>query len=418
MSRVLLVGHRHVLAIILCCATASKLRRRASTVEELGVPWQRCAGEGEDCACNGGHVRFGEGDRWVTANFAEPVVSCNISMFGEDPAYNRLKECWCGAQAQEQAQRVAIVMLSRHPPELTTWLRYHLHDAGADHIFITAEDSPQMSSIVRQLPAEDQAKVTLWGAPGPSLLGVSSEDSRPVDDYTTLQARQTAAMARARDACKEMGIDWLVHIDDDELLYSPQKRKVGDLLGAVSANFEQAYLPNFEAVYDSAEVKNCFAETDKVNMNRYTFQSYANGKSAVRVSASEARPAGPHQWRDAQNRELSSVHLDQEPFGPAIMVLHYESCPFSRWQDKFWELGNTSPDKISQIPFMFYRESISRMQACRSGSQNHPQTLSLLGCDQGSLVQLWSQWKTTANPSLKEEDLMPIHIPWKTILGH
>eukprot|EP00439_Symbiodinium_sp_Y106_P070664 s699_g12.t1 len=175
-----------------------------------------------------------------------------------------------------------------------------------------------------------------------------------------------------------------------------------------------AYLPNVEAVYTSPEVKNCFAQTDKVNLNRYTFQSYANGKSAVRVAASEAYPAGPHQWRNAKNQELPSVHLDQEPFGPALMVIHYESCPFSRWQDKFWELGNTSPDKISQIPFQFYRESISRMQTCRSSGPQH--SLSLLGCDEGSLMQLWSEWKTAANPSLKSEDLMPIHIPWQAIM--
>ena len=101
----------------------------------------------------------------------------------------------------------------------------------------------------------------------------------------------------------------------------------------------QAYLPNVEAVYTSPEayhavscpfscrrlvrfrqVKNCFAQTDKalrdsriyepsgvgfssqrvsafdgweVNLNRYTFQSYANGKSALRVAASEAECALP-----------------------------------------------------------------------------------------------------------------------------
>ena len=139
-------------------------------------------------------------------------------------------------------------------------------------------------------------------------------------------------------------------------------------------------------------------ESEQVNVNRYTFQSYANGKSAVRVAAKEAwwrgcfiyrgvrlstssqvRPAGPHLWRDGLNQDLQSVHMDQvclfvclfgwlvgwlvgclvglfasktkevvvvfqgdkgsqrdelkEPFGPPIMVVHYESCPFSRWQD-------------------------------------------------------------------------------------
>lgn len=158
-------------------------------------------------------------------------------------------------------------------------------------------------------------------------------------------------------------------------------------------------------------------QTDKVNVNRYKFQSYANGKSAVRVGAKEVRPAGPHLWRDGLNQDLPSVHMDQEPFGPPIIVVHYESCPFSRWQDKFWELGNTSPEKVSQIPFPFYRTSISKMQICRSNTESgkDARELEMLGCDQASLMQFWSQWKTEANPSLTLEDLMPIHIPWEKI---
>eukprot|EP00439_Symbiodinium_sp_Y106_P071909 s699_g13.t1 len=255
MSFVRLLAHGNVLAALLCCATASKLRTREQAgavpagvpqIEELGLLWQRCAAEGDECACGSGHVRFGEGDRWVALQLGagSAPVSCNISSFGEDPAFNRMKECWCAAPASENPQpaRVAIVMLSRHPPDLNTWIRYHLHHEGVEHIFVRAEDSPQISESVQQLSAQDQAKVTLWATPSPSLLGLSSTDSRPVDDYTTLQARQTAAMARARDACSQMGIDWLIHIDDDELLYSPQSRKIGDLLAAVPSNLAQAAL--------------------------------------------------------------------------------------------------------------------------------------------------------------------------------
>jgi len=384
-----------------------------SAREELGVVWQHCATEGSQCQCSG-LVRFGQGDRWVAAEHAGQVM-CNVSAFQQDPAFNRRKECWCAAPEQpSQTANAAIVTLSRHPPDLTTWIRYHLHHAGVQHIFIQSEDSPATVEMIQQLPTEDQYKVTLWEA-ATSLLGVPSADSRPQDDYTTLQARQTAVMARAKQACEEMHIDWLIHIDDDELLYTPQHRKIGDLLAAVPTIFLQAYLPNVEAVYNSPEVKSCFMQTDKVNVNRYTFQSYANGKSAVRVAAKEVRPAGPHLWRDGLNQDLQSVHMDQEPFGPPIMVVHYESCPFSRWQDKFWELGNTSPEKVSQIPFPFYRKSISKMQTCRSNTEagKDAQELEMLGCDQASLMQLWSKWKTSANPALTVEDLMPIHIPWE-----
>jgi len=171
-------------------------------------------------------------------------------------------------------------------------------------------------------------------------------------------------MERARTLAAKLGIDWLVHIDDDELLYSPTQRRVGEVLAAVPRVFRQAYVPNVEAVYESSNVKNCFSETREVNTNPYAFNSYANGKSAVRVASDDLIPAGPHQWKSTTGLDVSSVHLDREPFGAPLLVLHFESCPFVRWEDKFWELGNTSPDKVQAIPFQFYRESIARFQRC------------------------------------------------------
>eukprot|EP00440_Ansanella_granifera_P066877 gb/GFBE01072526.1/.p1 GENE.gb/GFBE01072526.1/~~gb/GFBE01072526.1/.p1 ORF type:complete len:516 (+),score=123.90 gb/GFBE01072526.1/:1-1548(+) len=394
--------------------------------KELGVFWEHCAMEGQDCSCNTGNVRFGEGNRWaaVEKGFQATPVPCTATSFGEDPSYNRVKECWCARASNHavKAAKVAIVMLSRHPPDLNAWLRYHLGHAGVEHVFIKAEDSPDVATTLQQLPQDFQAKVTLWDEShsAASVIGLIAEDkdNRPQDDYSTLQDRQMTAMARAKEECVRMGIDWLIHIDDDELLYTPQQRKIGDLLAAMPSQFNQAYLPNVEAVYESAKVKSCFMETKQVNLNRYTFESYANGKSALRViSNQKVHPAGPHQWRDSLNQELNSVHMDKEPFGTPLMVVHYESCPFSRWQDKFWELGNTSPDKISAIPFPFYRESISRMQSCRSSSASLAQGMSVLGCSQAELANLWSRWKTVANPKLESKDLMPINIPWDTIIG-
>jgi len=381
---------------------------------ELGTSWHRCAREGSNCACSSGVLRFGEDSRWVTEEFRlnSAPVPCALASFGLDPAVRRVKECWCAAATlPPKAAKVAIVMLSRHPPDLKTWIKYHASHIGVDHIFIKLEDSPGVSAILEQLSEEERTKVTLLGASNQaaSLIGMG-EDTRPEDDYTSLQARQMVAMASAKRSSEAMGIDWLIHIDDDELLYT-QNRKIGELLAAMPAGSDQAYLPNVEAVYDSADVKSCFMQTKQVNLNRYTFESYANGKSAVRVARKDAHPAGPHQWRDAANRELESTHMDQEPFGSPILVVHYESCPFARWEDKFWELGRTSPQKVSQIPFPFYRESITKMQSCRSRDSGLP------GCSRDALVALWSKWKTRGNSNLKQEDLMPLNIPWDAIIS-
>lgn len=324
-------------------------------------------------------------------------------------------------QSQKKAaeSKVAIVMLSRNPPDFDAWLRYHLGYMKVEHVFVQVEDTPWLEEgapFWDTLPGSYREKVTIWRLPTQSL---SSTDSRPADDYDTLQARQIRAMAQAKAESQERGIDWLIHIDDDELLHAPMHRSIGELLAAMPANFDQAYIPNVEAIYDNSNVKHCFAETKEVNMNRYKFVSYANGKAAVRVhsaSGVEIRPAGPHQWRTTENREPASVHLDQEPFGPPLMVVHFESCPMVRWEDKYWELGNTSPDRINRIPFKFYRESIQRMQHCRSTGA--AMAAGSGECSQDSLTKLWESWKTIHDTDLRPEDLMPLRIPWATIMAY
>merc|ERR1712232_776386 len=158
-------------------------------------------------------------------------------------------------------------------------------------------------------------------------------------------------------------------------------RPAGEILAAMSASFSQVYIPNVEAVYKSSSVQHCFAETSTMNRNRYKFTSYANGKAAVRtLDQDEERgndgdgvhPAGPHQWRTRDNVEPRSIHLEDEPFGPPLMVVHFESCPLLRWEDKYWELGNTSPEKVRKIPFKFYRDSITMMERCKAIAQTGP----------------------------------------------
>lgn len=412
--------------------------------EELGSEWSRCAAEGDSCSCPSGRVRFGGEGRWVLAeqqSGAAARTQCDMAVFGVDPAPERRKECWCAEiQPKTREVRSAIVMLSRHPPEFATWLRYHLDYVGVERIFMEVEDTPQFNATWNALPPAHQERVTVWH-PNSYFKVAHDAQQRPTDDYETLQARQLRAMARAKDEATAAGIQWLIHIDDDELLYSPMQRPLADVLGAMPDEVEQAYIPNVEAVYPSVDVKNCFEETTEVNMNRYNFVSYANGKAAVRLdgpSAEYIQPAGPHLWREVDGFEPQSLHLDEESFGSPLFVVHFESCPFSRWEDKFWELGNTDASKIHRIPFQFYRESIERMQHCAASARSasalraHQSFVQRRAspppsgaasstasgeCSAQELKQLWSRWKTEANPKLARKDLMPIQIPWQQILS-
>jgi len=407
-----------------CQCDESAGSQRQQVTDEMGLPWERCASEGEDCACDSGSIRFGSESRWIVteSGFAKGAhAACSTASFnGLDPAISQSKECWCLASSAPSMRQtadpsVAIVLLSRRAPDLKTWLQYHLNYMGVKHIFMVIEDTPHFDDVWKSLSQASRDRITVWRNDAASQGG----DNRPADDYTTLQARQISAMRRAKAASRDMGIDWLIHIDDDELLYAPFHRSIGEILTSVSSDFSQAYLPNVEAVFDSPDVKSCFTETATVNMNRYTFVAYANGKAAVRVSDDDAFPAGPHNWRRSDNTELNSMHLDAETFGSPLMVVHFEACPFAHWEDKYFELGNTSPDKVSAIPFPFYRESITRFMECRSrvdAGDSFESFLQLDGhCSQASLKALWSRWKTRSNPRLRSQDLMPITIPWDKI---
>jgi len=400
---------------------------RAADVVEMGVPWARCGTEGEVCSCSGS-IRFGIGQRWVTADRSQLTSSatpCGAASFeGQDPQLGITKECWCEQRPDSVLEapprdRVAVVMLSRRPPDLKLWLQYHIGHMGVDHVFMQVEDTPTFNATFESIPHAFRQKVTVWRAAPMTPVAGSAFEARPPDDYETLQRRQVSAMSLAKQACQQMGINWLLHIDDDELLYAPFHRPVGEILSAMPGGFDQAYIPNTEAVYPSADVRSCFSETSEFNVNVFTFNSYANGKAAVRASDVVAVPAGPHQWRDSQGHELPSIHLDREPFGPPLMVVHFESCPFSRWEDKFWELGNTAPSKVQQIPFRFYRESIERMQRCRAASGQQQSFLAsgdvAPECSEASLKQFWASWKTERNPAITPKSLMPLRIPWRTI---
>eukprot|EP00747_Dinoflagellata_sp_TGD_P181470 gnl/TRDRNA2_/TRDRNA2_35325_c0_seq1.p1 gnl/TRDRNA2_/TRDRNA2_35325_c0~~gnl/TRDRNA2_/TRDRNA2_35325_c0_seq1.p1 ORF type:complete len:545 (+),score=119.45 gnl/TRDRNA2_/TRDRNA2_35325_c0_seq1:227-1636(+) len=400
------------------CAGASGGRRGRR--DELGIQWSHCGVQDETCTCPSGTVRFGLGSRWLVHQADKPAMSslaCDAKNFEDgDPAYELPKECWCEVARKPEPKtgnKVAIVLDSRRPPDLKTWLQYHMVYMGVDHVFMQVEDTPDfnISSIAPAL----QKRITIWKAEA-----VKAGDKRPADDYTTLQARQMKVMQRAKDECTKMGIDWLFHIDDDELIYTPLHRKIGDVMANLPQEFDQAFIPNVEALFKSADVKGCFTETTDVNVNPFAYVSYANGKSAVRVANPDAIPAGPHQWKADWGGELPSVHMDKEAFGPPLFLIHYESCPFSRWEDKYIELGNTSPDKVAKIPFQFYRESITRMMQC-TGKKNMKGVDANMAaswkCSQAGLKNLWTSWKTKANKHISPEDVMPIQIPWKKVMA-
>lgn len=382
--------------------------------------WTRCAPEGKLCQCSAhSEIRFGYGKRWVVTQAGEvqgPVMCDVNSLKMPDPVYNTRKECWCKPDdIKKPSAKVAIVSVTKDPVDLELWLRYHFNYVGIEHLYLQIEETSWLSKYVESLPDHLKKRITFWAGP---KAASQDQGQRPQHDYESLQSRQMDAMEKAKLLAQQAKYDWLLHIDDDELIYVPEHQNLGDVLQEIPMQFSQVVVPNVEAVYPN-DGKHCFNSSFEANTNVHTYAGYFNGKPVVRLSDANTYPLGPHRWQNYQGSQPLTYELgQQQPFGPRAMVVHYESCPFQRWEKKFWRLSNTSPDKIKTIPFPFYRESINLMIHCQSfftkvgfkPDPNEPPE-----CREDNLHHVWARFKTRENPVFKPWDMLPINIPWNKI---
>lgn len=311
-----------------------------------------------------------------------------------------------------QCAHVGIVAVMTSPPDITKWLAYHRY-IGVNKFYLRME-----GAVPRVL--ETAPDVTLWKAGAPNVDGATEE-------YASLQDRQHNTVMRALDAAKTDGVQWLAHIDDDELLYGfkDNRRGLPKFLEGIPAKYASVKLKNVEGVYESSNITDCFVQANKFRGRMHSgpmVNSYNNGKSIVRVGDSRVAITGPH--------DMSSAPLDLHWDGSRApwQVLHFESCPFHRWETKFWNLRSSLPLK-HLIPFEFYRVSIKRMRDCMgqwgtappwltNGTVGTPALRGAVGlgvdkCSTTGLRKLYEKFKCDVNNT--ELDIFEVDIDWKAI---
>jgi hypothetical protein len=171
---------------------------------------------------------------------------------------------------------------------------------------------------------------------------------------TEVMSRQVLNAEHAIGLARALGLDWLLHIDLDELFYLPS-----GTLGAHFARLEQQgmeavnYL-NYEAVPEKLDVGDYFREVDlfKIQptllrgvtaaafafahtvpqMLPSIFHFYGTGKSAMNLSAPEMRPFGVHFFE----RAGAPYRAIQDLSG---FILHYPCCGFEHFWTKYATLG-------------------------------------------------------------------------------
>lgn len=172
-----------------------------------------------------------------------------------------------------------------------------------------------------------------------------------------VMARQLLNASMIADRARRAGLDWLLHIDVDELFY-PAGGDARALFDALrNALVDVVAFPNLEAVPEHEVVDRPFADVTLfkapvAHMRRIVsgdpvladalrrsprfgagfFNLYSNGKSAVRLASAGLQPFGVHDFdrSDGGARRLSSTDA---------VVLHHACCGLETFKAKYRLLG-------------------------------------------------------------------------------
>jgi hypothetical protein len=254
----------------------------------------------------------------------------------------------------------AVTTLKAPLEEVIRFVNYHLN-SGVDHLYLYFDD-PDDSAISL---VERRSRVTCIRCDEDYWADV------PKHRRDSVIRRQGVNGTRALQLARERGLDWLFHIDVDELIYSPMT--IQHELASTPDQFDIFTLRTLEAVPEQLEAGLPFLASRYFRAlplqlrvrrivfcmskwlgcgkyfleNRY-FRGHQVGKSAVRTSADPYR-INPH-------RPLFHGEKRSSFFNHQARVLHYESNHFEAWMIKMqqwlpqdWEKNPRSKTLTPQL---------------------------------------------------------------------
>ncbi|GER25826.1 elongation defective 1 family protein [Striga asiatica] len=227
--------------------------------------------------------------------------------------------------------------------QIVPWIFYH-KIVGISNFFLFVEGQaalPEVYSALNSIPGvklinrtqefvKQQSSSRIWNEPW-----LTPFFNKPCTHE--LFVRQTLNMESAIDMARKAGMDWIIHLDTDELMHPAGTREysVRKFLSAVPRDVDTVIFPNYESAVEREDVKEPFTEVTmfKKNLNHlpgetylvnskevyhgnpYYFLTYGNGKSAARVQ-DHLRPSGAHRW---DNYMKTPVYCDSSRYLFQIM---------------------------------------------------------------------------------------------------
>jgi tetratricopeptide (TPR) repeat protein len=272
------------------------------------------------------------------------------------PKHNELKKelelCEKLMQSTPYGQpRIAIATTLRDAAlTIRSYINYHL-SIGVDRFYLFFDDpDDEAINIAEQYPEvlvfrNDNSLKEMW-----CRLEIYPEHEALVN--AEVMTRQILNLQVAINLAKEQNINWLLHIDSDELFFTYGISAKEHFQSMDRMGIKQVKYVNYEAVPERPDIFDCFKEVTlfKRNLSGITdnqrdmlkkipkipnlfFLFYGNGKSAAQTSQ-DLSPQGVHAF--ATGKDLRSMPF-QSSKNP--IILHYPCCGFDNFWKKYVALG-------------------------------------------------------------------------------
>ncbi|KAL6642605.1 hypothetical protein ACP70R_020786 [Stipagrostis hirtigluma subsp. patula] len=224
--------------------------------------------------------------------------------------------------------------------QILPWLFYHKVIGVAQFLlFVEGKAAkPHVAGILESIPG---VKVVYRTRELEEQQARSSFFYKPCN--YELFVKQSLNMEMAIVMARDAGMDWIMHLDTDELLYpgGPPEYSVRRLLAEVPRDVDMVIFPNYESSVERDNIKDPFSEVsmfkknydhlpkdtyfgmykEATRGNPNYFITYGNGKSAARIQ-DHLRPNGAHRWHNYA-KSPNEIKLEE------AAVLHYTYTKFS-----------------------------------------------------------------------------------------
>ena len=233
------------------------------------------------------------------------------------------------------APKLAIVTTLRAPENIIqSFVNYHLN-IGIDQLFLFFDD-PNDPSIIK---FSNHPKITTIKCTNKHWEKTGCHKN------SDIETRQTHNADLALSQAKKQGIDWITHIDIDELIHT-EKKNIKEILSTIDQTTAYLWMQTLEAIPTKLETTNPFIEINNFKIpqknntikqetlsstlfhNEY-FRGHIGGKSFTRTR-SDVKSLKIHRPEPLENHTLTAQTTKE------TMLLHYDCYDYKSWLEK-WE---------------------------------------------------------------------------------